>query len=85
MRASKETVKNSILFFAKLFGKEENYKAIMLEYAGLPKIVEMIVYEMFLERFNPYYCSTEEYENYKLLLEYASELKQNGFVTHDTN
>lgn len=80
MKASKEQVEKAILFFAKTFGQEENYKALMNVYTGTPKIVEMIVYEMFLRKFNSYH---EQYEQYKLIHDYATELKQNGWVTYE--
>jgi len=83
MKASKEQVESAILFFAKTFGQEKNYKALMSAYSGTPKIVEMIVYEMFLQKFNSYHCTDAQYEQYKLIHEYATELKQNGCVTHE--
>lgn len=83
MKASKEQLENAILFFAKTYGQEKNYKALMSVYQGTPKIVEMIVYEMFLQKFNSYHCTDEQYEQYKLIYEYATELKQNGFVTYE--
>ena len=83
MKASKEQLENSILFFAKLFNQEENYKALMDVYTSTPKIVEMIVYDMFLQKFNSYHCTDDQYDQYKLIHEYATELKQNGWVTHE--
>jgi len=83
MKASKEQVENAILFFAETFGQERNYKALMESYIGTPKIVEMIVYEMFLQKFNSYHCTDEQYVPYKIIHEYATELKQNGWVTHE--
>lgn len=83
MKASKEQVENAILFFAELYGQYENYKALMGAYTGTPKIVEMIVYEMFLQNFNDYYCTDEQYEQYKLIYEYATELKEIGWVVHE--
>lgn len=83
MKASKEQLESAILFFAKTFGEEKNYKALMSAYMGTPEIVEMIVYEMFLRKFNPYHCTDEQYEKYKIIHEYATELKQNGWVTYE--
>lgn len=77
---TQEQVKQAILFISKMYGKEDNYKAIMETSPGLPKIVEMIVYEMFINKFNSYYCSKDEYEQYKIIHEYATELKEKGFV-----
>ena len=83
MKSSKNEVESSILFFAKMYGHEENYKKLMGIYVGLPKIVEMISYELFLHKFNSYHCTDEQYENYKLVHEYAIELNDNGFVEFD--
>lgn len=56
MKVNKQELVNAILFFAKLYGQEKNYKALMESYnGGLPKIVEMITYEMFLQKFT--YCN----------------------------
>ena len=43
----------------------------------------MIVYEMFLQKFNSYHCTDEQYEQYKVIHEYVTELKQNGWVTFE--
>ena len=80
MNSTQEQVRTAILFFAKMYDKEDNYKAIMDTYPGLPKIVEMIIYDMFLNKFNSYYCSNDEYNQYKVIHEYAIELKEKGFV-----
>lgn len=81
MKITKEQFENSILFFAKKFGQEKNYQAMLDDKIGLPKIVEMITYQMFLRQFNPYHCSNEEYENYKIIHQYVTELHQNGWVS----
>jgi hypothetical protein len=87
MKATQEQVRESILFFSKMYGKEDNYRAIMETNPGLPKLVEMISYEMFLNKFDPFYCRNDEYEQhkiiheqYKIIHEYATELRQKGFV-----
>jgi hypothetical protein len=90
MKASQSQIENAILFFANKFGKEKNYKAIMDLKHGLPKVVEMIVYEMFLNKcyFYSYVlqCADngEEFKQYELLFEYATELKENGKVIFET-
>jgi hypothetical protein len=87
MKATQEQVRQAILFIAKMYGKEDNYKVIMETNPGLPKVVEMISYEMFLNKFDPFYCRNDEYEQhkiiheqYKIIHEYATELNKNGFV-----
>jgi hypothetical protein len=83
MQATKEQLKESILFFANKYGKGESFKSLLEAQMGLPKIVEMIVYEMFLHKFNSYNCSNEEYITYKIIHEYAIELKEKGFITFE--
>ena len=83
MRESKEKVESAILFFAKLYGQEDGYKSIMATHVGLPKLVEMISYEMFLKQFSHYYCDSDQYDNYHVLLKYAKELKEKGWVEFD--
>jgi len=80
MKATKKEVEDSVLFFAKIYGKESNYKAMMKYGSTLPRIIEMIAYEMFLQKFCHYKCNDEEDGNYCILFEYATELKENGWV-----
>jgi hypothetical protein len=84
MKASNEQVVNAILFFAKLYGQEKNYEALIEAYNNMPKIIEMIVYEMFLQKFNSYYCPDKQYKQYKIIHEYATELKEKGWVTYES-
>jgi len=81
MKASKKQVENAILFFAKKFDLEESYNILILKYKATPKIVEMIVYDMFLHSFTP--SSEEEYKQYEIIHEYATELKRVGYVIHE--
>lgn len=78
MKSSREDVINSAMFFAKQFGLEENYNARMTYTYFLPELIKDIVYELFVNDFNPYF--DEGFENYKILHEYAIELRKNGFV-----
>lgn len=83
MKESCDELVNSILYFAKKYDKYDNYVALMQLNSGFPKIVEMIVYEMFLNHFNSYYCDTDDYSQYSIIIRYATELKEYGFVTFD--
>lgn len=81
MKAKKQDAINSILFFAKKYNAENNYKAIMDAYGIiLPELIKMISYDLFLNKFNSYACTDEEYEHYKLIHKYATELQKDGFV-----
>lgn len=83
MKASNKQVENAVLFFAKELGQEENFEAILRFHAGLPPVVESIVYEMFLAKFDPHSCTAEQREQYNLVYEYATELKAKGWVSFD--
>ena len=82
MNYSKKEVVDAILFFAELYNQKVNYQALLHSCTSFPKIVEMIVYDMFIEGFD--YSTTdingEEYKNYIILLLYCRELRQEGFV-----
>lgn len=80
MDASKEQVEGAILFFAQKFNQAENYRALMDMHTGMPRIIEMIVYEMFLHRYTPVEGDPEEYYQYNLIYEYATELRKMGWV-----
>jgi len=80
MKNTKDDIKNAALFFAKKFGQKNNYELMILGGTTLPKLAEMIVYEMFIQEFNPYMSTDEEFEQYKLILEYCLELKEKGYV-----
>lgn len=85
MNCYKNDIENAILFFAKLYGKEKGYEAMLtLHTSTLPKLVEMITYELFLQKFCYYNCAEEQYNQYKIILEYATELAKNGFVEFNT-
>ncbi len=90
MKSTKQQLESSILFFAKLFNKEDNYKALVFgdTRATLPELVRMIVYEMFLQKYDPnawmqlrIKSLIEENRNYLIIHEYATELNEKGFVT----
>lgn len=83
MKHSKQQVENAILFFAKEFGQEANYKGLIQTCPVTPKIVEMIVYEMFLQKSNPSNYTDEQLEQYQIIHEYSTELKQVGWVEYE--
>lgn len=81
MNHTKEEVVNAVLFFARKYKKEENYQAILKSGGStLPRIVEMIVFDMFINGFIAYYGSDEEFKMNNILSEYAIELKEFGMV-----
>lgn len=79
---TKAELEAAILRIAKEFGQEANFKALMEAYSGMPKIVEMISYQMFLNAFDSRSVSDELYNAYKAIHDYAKSLNQDGFVEY---
>ena len=67
MKESRDELINSILYFAKKYDKYDNYLMLIQTYSGISEIVKMIVYEMFLNSFNSYYCDTDDYSKYSTI------------------
>jgi hypothetical protein len=81
MKNTQKEVQDSILLIADLYGLKANYEKIILNYP-LPRIVELIVYEMFLNEFYYYNDdSADHYSAYKMILNYGEELKKYGSVS----
>lgn len=80
MKKSQKEVNDAILFFAKKFNKEQAFISMFTFFTGITRIVEIIVYELFLNKFNPEDCTTEERFQYEIIFEYADELQRNGNV-----
>jgi len=80
MKNSQKDVYDAILFFAELYGLEKNYKALIEISRNLPSLIEIVILDMFLNKFNAYHCTDLQYENYKIIFEYFKELKSKGFV-----
>jgi len=80
MEASKKEVENSILFFGRLYGK--NYAKLM-ETTSITKVIEIVIHDMFINRFNPSFCDNDEYNQYVIILDFARESNANGYVTFE--
>lgn len=80
MKHTQDELKTAILSIAKEFCQEESIKALIDSNIGMPKMTEIIIYKMFLNKFNSYFCSDSLFENYKIILEYVEELNEKGFV-----
>jgi hypothetical protein len=80
MKQSKQEVIDSILILAKHVGLENNFKHLIDYYPGIPKIVEMIVYQLFIHKFIYTHCTDEVYEAYETILTFAQELQNIGWV-----
>lgn len=74
-------LEEAILLLADKCNQKESFIKLMEAKIGMPKLVEMIVYQLFLNRFDSRSCSNEEYGAYGEVYSYAKELSQNGFVT----
>ncbi len=71
--------KNAILNLAEMMNQRESFEKLY-DYSHNPEIVKSLVYELFLVKFNPYYCPDKYYDDYKIIHEYSEELSKNGFV-----
>ena len=77
MKTKQELTNDAVLYFAKKYGQGAMFENMK---CSLPRFVEMIVYEMFLQKFNFVTCMEQDYEHYKIIHDYASELRENGWV-----
>lgn len=80
MRGSRQDVEKAILTLADHFGKKESFVKILEAKFGLPKTVDMIAYEMFIQQFDFNGCSDQLFNAYRIILHYAIELNTKGFV-----
>jgi len=73
-------LKNAVMLFANQFGDGPSYDAIFALRGNLPEIVRRIVYDIFLNDFNPNDCPAEFTQAYHLLLAYAKQMNLHGYV-----
>lgn len=83
MNASKKDLEDAIMHFAKKFNQEEPYVGLMGGGIVMPKLVELIIYDMFVNQFSPYDNVEEDFLPYVRILLYSKELRENGFVTYN--
>lgn len=84
MKATKKQLENAVLNIANFVDKGSSYEMLLKSEASMPKIVQMIIYDMFLKQFNSYFVKDNElYKNYRTIYEYSVELEQNGFVKYE--
>lgn len=80
MKESNKQVQNAVVKLSSLTGNQEFYRDLM-EKESLPTIIRMIAYDLFVsEYYHPAETSDEMYSAYRTILEYANELKSNGYV-----
>ncbi len=70
------TPKSAVLYFAKKYGKEEVYLNLIKE-KGLLNAVEELVKELFMQKFDFYWCSDDDKDKYKIIYDYFC--KQRNF------
>lgn len=75
----KDKLKYSILYFAEKYGKDDAYMHL-IETTPLPELVKMIILLMFENKFNYYFATNDEYDNYKIIFDYQDELSKKGYV-----
>lgn len=75
----KLSLKNSILFFAKKYDKEDVY-INLFKTVPFPELVKMVIMLMFDNKFDIYSSSDEEFHHYKIIFSYRQELNRNGYI-----
>jgi len=80
MKNTKRQVEDAILTLAKKVDQVESFEKLIESNVGLPKLVEMITYQLFLKGFDIISCDDELFEAHQIVWKYAIELQTNGFV-----
>jgi hypothetical protein len=80
MEYTKEELKKAIIVIAEKYNINHSFYGLFLG-NSMPEMVKLIVYEMFVKEFSIVNCSLEEINAYDIILLYAKELKEIGFVT----
>lgn len=79
MKYSRKQLIDSILFFSRLYNLEPNFQAI-LKISNIPNVVKDVIHLLFVNKFCYYNCPEEQYDHYRILLEYSLELQEKGYV-----
>lgn len=80
MKCNKKDIENAILTLAYVVDKKESYAALIESNLDLPRLSEMIGYDLYLVEFNQFAHSGNVFMANELMLEYGRELRKNGFV-----
>lgn len=82
MKITKEEFEKDILMLADQVKLKENFKQLMEFYKGLPRICEMLIYELFVNNYDNYNQKDDDVFEayYNLKKKYCTELKEKGFV-----
>ena len=82
MIITKEQFEQDILRLSEYVSQKHEFETfINTKVLSLPRIVEVLVYELFINRFDFGSPTNDLYFSYLNVLSYAKELKENGFVT----
>lgn len=87
MKESKRDVENAILTLADYTELRGKYEKIIDESdATLPKIIEMVAYDLVLnEIYPPHIADDKVYDAHKVVVKYMNELRNKGFVDFNEN
>lgn len=82
MIITKEQFVLDIIHLSKIVNQETAFKSYLNDTSSFsyPKIVEILIYNLFLEEFDYRSCDSNTYYSYRNLLEFCKELRDNGFV-----
>jgi hypothetical protein len=84
MKYNRNQFETAILNLADYLNLKNNYVEL-LKQIDKPAAIKQLVYDLFLVKFDSQSCNDKLYESYKIIYEYATELKLNGNVEFKTN
>jgi|688.fasta_scaffold667737_2 hypothetical protein len=83
---NKEQLKDSIDSISEYIGLGEKYQTeLNSPNTSITQIVKMLIYDMFLNKFNQTTCPLNLYAYYTIIHDYVTELENNGFVEYSKN
>lgn len=80
---TKKAVQDAILTLGTALKQKSSFEALITANTELPRLVELIAYQLFLKQFDSRSCSEELYIAYVIVLYYGKELTEKGFVTFE--
>ena len=80
MKYTREETVNAIIVLAEVVNQKKGFSILAKSKVGLERTIEMIIYQLFINKFDYRSCIDEQYHAYRILWEFASELKEKGFV-----
>lgn len=83
---NKKQLEDAIIAIAEHLGAESAYKTMFSSIGyTMPQIVKMLIYDMFICKFDQTTCPLNLYAYYTIVYEYVKELNDKGYVEFSKN